>query len=71
MKTMSLQAPSDVRRVKVSAHFRTISPTTEYIEKHIDLIRETEAVRINRECLAELERVLSLTDFSEVNHAHR
>ncbi|MBC8719038.1 hypothetical protein [Ochrobactrum sp. Marseille-Q0166] len=69
MKTMSLQSLSDFRRVKVSSHFRTILPKPEYIKKHIDLIRETEPVRINRECLAELERVFAQADFSEVNHA--
>ncbi|MFI3903999.1 hypothetical protein [Ochrobactrum sp. S1502_03] len=59
MKTMSLQAPSDVRRSREKAKL--------YIATHEQLEREVRG-KFDRECVLELDIVLSLTDFSEVNH---
>ena len=59
MKAMSLQAPSDVRRSREKAKL--------YIATHSQLEREVRG-KFDRECVLELDIVLSLTDFSEVNH---
>lgn len=59
MKTMSLQAPSDVRRSRKKAK--------QYIDTHDQLEREVRG-KFDRECEQYLDIVLSLTDFSEVNH---
>lgn len=61
MKTMSLQAPSDVRRSREKAKL--------YIAMHDQLEREVRG-KFDRECVLELDIVLSLTDFSEVSHAN-
>ena len=60
MKTMSLQAPSDVRRSREKAKL--------YIARHDQLEREVRG-KFDRECVLELDIVLSLTDFSEAAHA--
>lgn len=59
MKTMSLQAPSDVRRSREKAKL--------YITTHDQLEREVRG-KFDRECVLELDIVLSLTDFSEANY---
>jgi hypothetical protein len=59
MKTLPLQAPSDVRRSRTKAKL--------YIETHEQMYRETEESRIHRECVAELASVFAAADFSEVN----
>lgn len=59
MKAMSLQAPSDVRRSREKAKL--------YIATHNQLEREVRG-KFDRECVLELDIVLSLTDFSEVQY---
>lgn len=64
MTALSLATISAPRRTTIRAHHRTMTPKADYIKMHVALIRETEAARINRECLAELERILPTADYS-------
>lgn len=58
MKTMSLQAPYEVRRSREKAK--------KYIETHEQMYQETEDARVHRECVAALSSVLAVTDFARM-----
>jgi len=59
MTAISLHAPWDARSTKAKAE--------KYVSTHSQLEREVRG-KFDRECVLELDIVLSLTDFSEVQY---
>ncbi|MCV9909959.1 hypothetical protein OIV19_20380 [Brucella sp. HL-2] len=53
----------------IKAHIRSRPHDAVKVEKTKQLEREVRG-KFDRECVLELDIVLSLTDFSEVQHAH-